>query len=160
MPLISMILSQLHRVSNSSLFLPNVSNKNFPFLEPVTPPPPPPTVDRSRLTISLPFTYTNTREQLRSPNNLHQISIEPILESVVEVSDDAMQTNSPTNSIEDVAQIETECSLTLVQREQVKLLFSKATVDRSVQFRKFRPMLPKKYVPIHISVIYQNILFS
>jgi hypothetical protein len=91
-----------------------------------------------------------------------------MLEKVIKVNDDAIQTTSPTNSIEDVAQIDTEFNLTLLKREQPKeirpLLYSKATVSRSIEFRKLQPissqnttMSSKKDRTIHISVMYQII---
>jgi len=91
-----------------------------------------------------------------------------MLEKIIEVSDDAIQTTSPTNSIEDVAQINTELNLTLLKREHptevCPLLYSKATVNRSIEFHKFRPISPrnttissKKETTIHISVMYQMI---
>ncbi|CAF0764515.1 unnamed protein product [Adineta steineri] len=109
------------------------------------------TLDRSRLTISLPFTYTNAREQIIFPNttNYRQISVQPLLEKVIEVSsDDAMETiTSPTNSIEDVAQINTEVNLTLLKREDPQkinpLYYTRATVNRNIEFRKFRPLLSR-----------------
>jgi len=75
-------------------------------------------------------------------------------------NDDVTQTISPTNSIEDVAQIDTELNLILLEREHSKqirpLLYSKATVNRSIQFHKFRPISSKKDITIPISVMYQN----
>jgi hypothetical protein len=127
--------------------------------------PSPPALDRSRLTISLPFTYTNTREQIRFSNNYRQIFTEPMLQKVIEVRDDATQTTSPTNSIEDVAQIDTELNLTLLKREYSEsinpLLYSKATGNRSIEFRPFRlilsrntTMTSREDIPISISVMY------
>ncbi|CAF4052694.1 unnamed protein product, partial [Adineta steineri] len=110
------------------------------------------TLDRSRLTMSLPFTYTNAREQIIFPTtntNYRQISVQPLLEKVIEVSsDDAMETiTSPTNSIEDVAQINTEVNLTLLKREDPQkinpLYYTRATVNRNIEFRKFRPLLSR-----------------
>ncbi|CAF2922643.1 unnamed protein product [Rotaria sp. Silwood2] len=102
-------------------------------------------VDRSRSTISLPFTYTHTRELPIIRTNYRQLSIEPMLEKVTDINDnDLIQTTSSNNNNDDVAQIDTEFNLTLIKREHPKqikpLLYSKTTVNRSIEFRKFRPM--------------------
>ena len=63
------------------------------------------------------------------------------------IVDDSKQTTSPTNGPDDVAQIDTELHLTLLKREHAKdiqpLLYSKATVNRSVEFRKLQPLLSR-----------------
>jgi hypothetical protein len=127
------------------------------FLEPITPipsvQPSPPSSDRSRSTISLPFTYINKREQRIFPNIYRQISTEPMLEKVIEVNDDSRQSTSP---IEDVAQIDTELNLTLLKQESPKktnpVLYSKATVNRCIKFRS----ISKKNLTIHIPIMYEN----
>ncbi|CAF4185381.1 unnamed protein product [Rotaria socialis] len=102
------------------------------------------TLDRSQLAISLPFTYKNARESTIGRNNHRQASIEPMLEKVIEVNDSAMQTTSPSNSIADVAQIDTELNVTLIKREHQQqmspILYSKAIMNRSIEFRKFQPI--------------------
>jgi len=148
--------------------IPNVFHKYILCLEPITPiptvQPSPPPPDRSRSTISLPFTYTNTGEQIRFPNSYRRMSTEPILEKVIEVNDDTKQITSPTNNIQDVAQIDTELNLTILKREHPKpispLLYSKAIINRSIEFHQFRSipiqyttMSLKKDIPIQISVI-------
>ncbi|UJR30898.1 hypothetical protein I4U23_018408 [Adineta vaga] len=106
----------------------------------------------SRLTISLPFTYINTQEQIIFPPNYRQISTQPTLEKIVEVNDDddAIQINSPTPSIEDVAQINTEYNVTLLKRADLQkinpLFYTKATVNRSIEFHKYRPIASLTYM--------------
>lgn len=129
-----------------------------------------PARDRSRLPISLPFTYTNTQKQIKFSNNYHKICAEPMLEKKIDVNNVAIQITSPTNSIDDVAQINTEVNVTLLKREHPDeirpLLYSKATVNRSIEFRKFRPLLCRNTtmslqknqdIIIPISVIYSII---
>ncbi|CAF2255131.1 unnamed protein product [Rotaria magnacalcarata] len=105
-------------------------------------------LDRSQLAISLPFTYKNVRESTIDCNNHRQASIEPMLEKVIEVNDSTIQTTSPSNSIADVAQIDTELNVTLIKREHQQqinpILYSKAILNRSIEFRKFQPILCHK----------------
>jgi len=86
------------------------------------------------------------------------MSVAPILEKVIEVSDDAIQ------STEDVAQINTELNLTLLKREDSKkinpLFYTKAIVNRNIEFHKFRPILSRNNlnslkidITIHIPVM-------
>jgi hypothetical protein len=86
------------------------------------------------------------------------MSTAPILEKVIEVSDDAIQ------STEDVAQINTELNLTLLKREDSKkinpLFYTKAIVNRNIEFHKFRPILSRNNlhslkidITIHIPVM-------
>lgn len=102
------------------------------------------TLDRSRLTIFLPFSNTNHQHQS------------------IEKSINLIETISSASSIEDVAQIDTELNLTILKREEHSkpispLLYSKATINRSIEFHKFRPISSKKDIPIHISVMYSMI---
>lgn len=113
---------------------------NLTDFQPVPPSPvspPTPIVVSSRSPVTLPFTYINQREQIPLSTKL--------------------DINSPTDSIDDVADIATELNLTLVKREVPKpvdpILFTKATVNRTIQFRKIRPMSLKREIPIHITVI-------
>lgn len=86
------------------------------------------------------------------------MSTAPILEKVIEVSDDAIQ------STEDVAQINTELNLTLLKREDSKkinpLFYTKAIVNRNIEFHKFRPISSRSNlnslkidITIHIPVM-------
>jgi hypothetical protein len=81
------------------------------------------TLDRSRLTILLPFSYTNKSKQ----------SIP------IDIKDNSVEIISPTSSIEDIAQIDTEVNLTLLVRENQyqtnPLLYSKAIMNRTIEFR-------------------------
>ncbi|CAF5214976.1 unnamed protein product, partial [Rotaria magnacalcarata] len=121
-------------------------------------------LDRSQLAISLPFTYKNVRESTIDCNNHRQASIEPMLEKVIEVNDSTIQTTSPSNSIADVAQIDTELNVTLIKREHQQqinpILYSKAILNRSIEFRKFQPILCHKIltkdVTKPIPVMYQK----
>ncbi|CAF4630119.1 unnamed protein product [Rotaria sp. Silwood1] len=78
------------------------------------------TLDRSRLTIFLPYSFTNIPEQ----------------------------TMSSANSIEDVAQIDTELNLILILRENRdqtnSLLFSKVIIDRTIEFQSLSSSSSKK----------------
>jgi hypothetical protein len=80
-----------------------------------------PTLDRSRLTIHLPFSHANIPEKPSYPKN------------------NSIQSMSCANSIEDIAQIDTEVNLTLLLREnqdQISpLLYSKAVLSRTTEFR-------------------------
>jgi hypothetical protein len=89
------------------------------------------------------------------------MSTAPILEKVIEVSDDAIQS---TNSVEDVAHINTELNLTLLKREDSKkinpLFYTKAIVNRNIEFHKFRPISSRSNlnslkidITIHIPVM-------
>jgi hypothetical protein len=77
--------------------------------EPITP-----KLDRSRLTISIPFSNINLSKQ-------------------------SIGTISSATSIEDVAQIDTELKLTLLSQENsnqtTPLLYSKAILNRTIEFR-------------------------
>jgi hypothetical protein len=145
------------------------------FLEPLIPLPsvqqPQPILHRPRSPVSLPFTYTNAREEIIFPNNHVQTSPQPSLEKVIEVHDDTIQTTSSTNNIRDAAHIGGELNLTLPKREESKqfnpLLYSKAIVNHRVEFRQFRSIssrnyttLSKKNSAIHIPVMYQNDISS
>jgi hypothetical protein len=84
------------------------------------------TLDRSLLTIFLPFSNLNRSKQSISPNNHNQ----PI---------DSIKIISPTSSVEDIAQIDTEVNLTLLVQENQEqtnpLLYSKAIMNRTIEFR-------------------------
>ena len=87
--------------------------------------------------------------------------------SAIKVHDnDVLDTASTTNNIDDVAQISTELNLTLIKRENRQqfrpVIYSKATVNRTVEFHKLRPVSSqkkmtssKKDVPINIPVMHQ-----
>ncbi len=87
------------------------------------------TLDRSHLTIFLPFSYTNIPKQPMSTNNHYQFIAKPNL----------IETKSCASSIEDVAQIDTEVNLLLLSQENQDqtnpLLYSKAIMNRTIQFR-------------------------
>lgn len=105
----------------------------------------PPIVDHCQFTISLPFTYKKTTESTRVPKSHRQVSVEPILEDIIETNDGVTQTTtSPSNNNDDVAQIQTELNLTVIKRESPKqfspILYSKVIMTNSVKFHKFQPI--------------------
>jgi len=93
------------------------------------------TLDRSRLNIYLPFSYTNLPKQPMSTNNHSQSVAKP----TTNIIDDLVETKSSASSIEDIAQIDTELNLTLLVRENQDqtnpLLYSKAIMSRTIEFR-------------------------
>jgi hypothetical protein len=141
------------------LFCSNIFYKTVPCLEPITPiatiePSPPSPPDPPRSTVSLPFTYTDTGEENKSFSCHPQMSTEPILEKVIKINNDTMQTTLQSNHIE-----------TILKREYPKiirsLVSSKATVNRSIEFRLFQripiqqmTMSLTNDIPIRILVIH------
>ncbi|CAF0944223.1 unnamed protein product [Rotaria sordida] len=97
------------------------------------------TLDRSRLTIFLPYSYTNISKPTTSTNNHCQLLTKSISEKSTDKKDNTIQTMSSTSNIEDVAQIDTELNLILLLRENRDqtnpLLFSKVTINRTVEFQ-------------------------
>jgi len=90
------------------------------------------TLDRSRLSIFLPYAHTNMPEQRISTNNYRPLSFKSILEK----ANDVLPTIAAVGSVEDVAQINTELNVTLLSRENQVLLYSKATINRTIEFRQ------------------------
>ena len=91
-----------------------------------------PIVKHSRLPITLPFTYINQQEPMISKH---------------------ISFDSPTN----IADIDTEVNVMLVKREVPKpidqILFSKATVNRSIRFRS---KSSNRIIPIHVSIPHRS----
>jgi hypothetical protein len=85
------------------------------------------TLDRSRLTIFLPFSLANLPSQ------------QPPTKSISKEPTDTIDTISSAGSIEDIAQIDTELKLTLLSQEsgsQINpLLYSKGILNRRIEFR-------------------------
>jgi hypothetical protein len=90
------------------------------------------TLDRSRLSIFLPYALTNMPEQRISTNKYRPLSFKSILEK----ANDVLPKISAASSVDDVAQIDTELNVTLLSRENHVLLYSKATLNRTIGFRQ------------------------
>ncbi|CAF2402182.1 unnamed protein product [Rotaria sp. Silwood2] len=97
------------------------------------------TLDRSRLTIFLPYSFTNMPEQIMSTNNHCQLLTKSISEKSIDTKDNLIQTMSSASSVEDIARIDTEVKLTLLLRENQDqtnpLLFSKVIINRTIEFQ-------------------------
>ncbi|CAF1502316.1 unnamed protein product, partial [Adineta steineri] len=92
-------------------------------------------LDRSHLTIFLPFSNTNLLpKQTISTQTYHQL---PKITN--NANDRLIPSVSTASSIEDVAKIDTELNLTILLRESPDqaspILYSKATMNRTVEFR-------------------------
>jgi hypothetical protein len=98
----------------------SIDENTFSPQEPTTPKPSS-TLDRSRLTICIPFSNINLPKQS------------------VEKSINLIETISSASSIEDIAQIDTELKLTLLSQENSDqtnpLLYSKVILNRTIEFR-------------------------
>ena len=92
------------------------------------------TLDRSRLTIVLPYSLNTTHASAGTPPSPEPIFI-PDSRSDYEVS--------PTSSLDDVAEIDTELNVTFLSQENQAeanlVLYSKAIIHRSVAFRSLSP---------------------
>ena len=113
----------------------------------------------SRTTMSLPFTYLNTREQIRFPNDTRPISTEVLAKKIIETNDVTTQTNSPTDRQLNLTEFQQE---TIHPKPLRPLLYSKGTPNRKIEFLKFQPLSTRTTTmtsigdkPIQTKVIYQ-----
>ncbi|UJR15720.1 hypothetical protein I4U23_002655 [Adineta vaga] len=87
------------------------------------------TLDRSQLTICLPFSH----------NTYHPTFTEQLPEETTSMKENPNSTTSSGSTVEDVANIDTELNLTLLSYENSNrtspLLYSKATINQTVEFR-------------------------
>ena len=132
----------------------------FVFLELATPRSPvqrsTPPSDRSRTTISLPFIYLNTREQMKFPHTTDRsIAPKALVAKVIEKNDVTTQT---------VSSPELNCPIRQQEvhpRPLRPLLYSQPAINRKIEFHKFQPlstqtttMTTNRPVPIQITVMY------
>ncbi|CAF4311876.1 unnamed protein product [Rotaria socialis] len=97
------------------------------------------TLDRSRLTIFLPHSYTHLPEKTTIANKNARSITKSSAEKTNDIKQNSIQRIPSTNSVEDIAQIDTEFNLTLLVRENRDqtnpLLYSKMILNRTVEFQ-------------------------
>ncbi|CAM4763273.1 unnamed protein product [Rotaria magnacalcarata] len=97
------------------------------------------TLDRSRLTIFLPHSYTHLPEKTAAANKNARSITKSSAEKTKDIEQNGVQRIPSTNSVEDIAQIDTEFNLTLLLRENQDhtnpLLYSKMILNRTVEFQ-------------------------
>lgn len=111
-----------------------------------------PPSDRSRMTISLPVTYLNTREQVQFPRTGRSISPKSLGVKVIETNDVTTQTiSSPEFNLPIRPQ-------EVYPRPLRPLLYSQPAFSRKIEFHKFQPqsttMTTNRDTPIQIKVMY------
>lgn len=102
------------------------------------------TLDRSHLTIYLPFSYSNMLQQTTNDSNCVPSGNKSTPNNSADPGNTLSEKISTTPSIEDVAQIETELNLILLLEENLDntnpLLYSKVTINRTVEFQSLPPL--------------------
>lgn len=97
------------------------------------------TLDRSRLTIFLPHSYTHLPEKKTAVNKNPRSMTVPSPGTTNDIKQNGIQRIPSTSSVEDIAKIDTELNLTLLLRENRDhtnpLLYSKMILNRTIEFQ-------------------------